>query len=258
MKTANLKRVYPILVIFALLFVFSCEKEELNQEAGLETIDAKSKIQRKKPRAKRVRVCHRGESFRVGRRVARFLMRRGAAVDWDGDGFFHIPNPCGEVDCDDRDPEVGICPGGGETSALLIGTWTSSEIEIVNSVGPQSLTDYLVAAEGFTPTEAEAFNDALIASLEPEVIGSLTLNADNTYASDFIGGSDTGTWELNADETVLTLFEGPDTIVVTINSISETSWDASLGDDFPVDVDEDPSTPDVVVTVLANLVLLKE
>ena len=86
------------------------------------------------------------------------------------------------------------------TEELLVGTWTSTDIEISAFVGEQTLVDYLVDVEGLSQEEAENQFDLLVSSLEPEVTGSLTLNADNTYESDFDGGSDTGTWSLSEDE----------------------------------------------------------
>ncbi len=159
---------------------------------------------------------------------------------------------------------VGACNDDDDSSGeeasvaeLIIGTWTSTDIEIRAFVGNQTLVEYLVDVEGLSQAEAEAQFDLFVAALGPEVTGSLTINADGTYESDFEGGSDTGTWSLNADETVLTLVEGADTIVITINSISSDTWDATLGDTFLVDVDNDPGTPDVSIMVEADVILVQ-
>ena len=117
--------------------------------------------------------------------------------------------------------------------------------------------NYLVDVVGLTPEEAEAKVEMFENSLVPEVTGSLTIYPDNTYESAFAGGADSGTWVLSADEMTLTLFEGPDTIVITINSISESLWYATLSEDYLIDLDDDPTTADVNVTVIANVVLTK-
>ena len=143
------------------------------------------------------------------------------------------------------------------TAELIIGTWTSTDIEIRAFVGTQTLVEYLVDVEGLSQAEAEAQFDLFVAALEPELTGSLTINSDGTYESDFEGGSDVGTWSLNDDETVLTLVEGADLIIITINNISSDTWDATLGDTFLVDVDDDPGTPDVSVMVEADVILVK-
>ena len=143
------------------------------------------------------------------------------------------------------------------TAELLVGTWTVTDIDIEAFVGSQTLVEYLVDVEGLSELEAQIAFDLFVDSLEPELTGSLTINADNTYESDFEGGSDTGTWTLSPDDTTLTLLEGTDTIVITINSISESTWDATIGDTFLLDLDDDPGTPDVEVTVVADVILTK-
>lgn len=146
---------------------------------------------------------------------------------------------------------------GAGTSELLIGTWTSSALDIEATVGSQTLVDYLVDEVGLTPAEAASQQDLFFDSLEPEVTGSLTFIADNTYTSSFGGGSDSGTWSLSGDGDTLTLFEGSDEIVVNILSISSTTFVASLGDSIFVDIDDDPGTADVEVNVVATITMTK-
>ena len=158
------------------------------------------------------------------------------------------------VSCDEDDDSSGE---ESSTEELLIGTWTTTSIDIEAFVGTQTLVEYLVDDLGLSMAEAEAQFALLVDSLEPDLTGSLTLNADNTYESDFEGGSDTGIWTLSSDEMTLTLFEGTDTIVITINTISSDTWDAKLSDTFLLDLDDDPGTPDVSVTLEADVILTK-
>ncbi len=160
----------------------------------------------------------------------------------------------GLTSCDEDDDSSG---DELSTEELLIGTWTVTSIDIQAFVGSQTLVEYLVDELGLSMEEAEAQFDLLVDSLEPDLTGSLTINADNTYESDFVGGSDTGTWTLSSDEMTLTLLEGSDTIVITINSITSDRWDATLSDTFPLDLDDDPGTPDVNVTLEADVILTK-
>ena len=160
----------------------------------------------------------------------------------------------GLTSCDEDDDSSG---DELSTEELLIGTWTVTSIDIQAFVGSQTLVEYLVNELGLSMEEAEAQFDLLVDSLEPDLTGSLTINADNTYESDFVGGSDMGTWSLSSDEMTLTLLEGSDTIVITINSISSDRWDATLSDTFQLDLDDDPGTPDVNVTLEANVILTK-
>lgn len=143
------------------------------------------------------------------------------------------------------------------TADKLVGTWTTSSINIDASVGDQSLTDYLVDEVGLSAEDAAAQYGLFVAALQSEVTGSITLNADNTYETDFGNGTDSGTWSLSTDEETLTLTDGSDATEVTVNSVSGSTWNASIGDVITMDLDDDPGTPDEEVTVVANLTLTK-
>lgn len=143
------------------------------------------------------------------------------------------------------------------TSELLIGTWSVTDFDLDIQIGSQSLLDYLIEVEGLTPEEAAAQNAIFEAFLASEVTGTLTLNSDNTYVSDFGDGPTTGTWSLSADEKTLTLVEGADTIVITIVSITKTTLKATISETSAEDLDDDPLTPDVIVSVDATLTLTK-
>ena len=258
MKNSRFYRLVWVVFFGLLLGIYSCQKDDQISETNLSALESDIDAH---GNSSKVDVCHNDHIINISRNAIPAHQRHGDAFDMDGDGYFDIDNTCGPVDCDDSDPAVFPDEDGNcvepTVSDLLVGTWTSTEITINAFVGTQTLVEYLVDVVGLTQAEAEAQNDLFVDSLVPELTGSLTLNADNTYESDFIGGSDTGTWSLSADETTLTLFEGPDTIVITINSISETTWSATLSDTFPQDLDGDPGTADVDVTVVADVILTK-
>lgn len=143
------------------------------------------------------------------------------------------------------------------TAELLIGTWSVTDFDFTIMIGSQSLIEYLVEVEGLSPSDAAAQNALFEAFLASEVTGTLTLKSDNTYESNFDGGSTSGTWSLSSDEKTLTLVEGTDTTVITINSISSTTLRATISEASPEDLDEDPATPDVVISVEITLTLTK-
>ncbi len=140
---------------------------------------------------------------------------------------------------------------------LLIGTWTTTEVNIVAKVDAQPVTEYLINIIGLSSVEANAVFDNIVSSLTPELTGSLTLKEDHTYQSGFAGNMDSGTWSLSADEKLLTLIEGSDTILISNNSITNNRWDATITEDFSMDLDNNAGTPDELVTVSANLILTK-
>jgi len=144
------------------------------------------------------------------------------------------------------------------TRELLIGTWNVTDFDLDVMIGSQTLIEYLVEIEGLSPSDAAAQNAIFEAFLESEVTGSITFKSDNTYVSDFgEDGSTTGTWSLSSDNKTLTLIEGTDTIVLTINSITATTLKATLSESSAEDLDDDPSTPDVIISIDALLTLTK-
>lgn len=156
----------------------------------------------------------------------------------------------GVAGCDKSDDELS-------TAELLVGTWTTSAINVDAKVGSKSLVDYLIDDVGLSPEEAAAKYALFEAGLESELTGSLTLHSDQTYESAFGSGSDSGTWSLSADEKTLTLYEGSDTIVITVNSVSGSTLNVTLGNDISQDLDDDMATPDETITAVADLTLTK-
>ncbi len=241
-----MKRILFTMLLF--LFIVGCDKEQDTTENTLTMVSSKGK-------SGKVDVCHKGKIINVNGNALRAHRKHGDAVDMDGDGLFDIDNVCNATDCDDTD--ATDCPDEPGTAELLIGTWTTLSLNIDTSVGDLSVIEYLIDVVGLTQTDAETQYGLIEAALAAEVTGSLTINADNTYASNFGGGSDSGTWNLSADGRILTLFEGPDLIIITINAITSDTLNATLGDDIFIDVDNDPTTPDVLVTAEVNLILNK-
>jgi len=143
------------------------------------------------------------------------------------------------------------------TRELLIGTWSVTDFDLIVRVGSQSLIEYLIGVEGLSPSEAADLNEAFEAFLASEVTGTLTFRSDNTYVSNFGEGSTSGTWSLSSDEKTLTLKEGTDIIVIIIDSISATTWRASISESGPEDLDDDPQTPDVLISIEFVLTLTK-
>ena len=236
-------------VLIILLLIIACDNEQTSTETNLTLTNAKS--------SGKIHVCHKGKIINISSNAVPAHQRHGDAVDLDGDGLFDIDNECSATDCDDSNTED--CNDEQSIAELLLGTWTTSENDIFTSVSGQSITDYLIDA-GFSPEDA-ADQQALIESaLEAEVTGgTLKFYEDNTYESFGSSGYDFGTWSLSADETTLTLFESnfPDMLIITINSISEDTWNTTIGDDLLFDLDNNPATPDVTVTAAANIILVK-
>jgi uncharacterized lipoprotein NlpE involved in copper resistance len=144
------------------------------------------------------------------------------------------------------------------TADLLIGTWITTDVDVTTSIGGQSVADYLVNVVGMSSSDAAVQESLLAAFLVSELTVTLTFNEDFTYESMFSGGMDSGTWSLSADERTLTLIEGGEEIIVTINSISTSRLNATLADGIAYDIDSNANTPDVTIDAEANLTMMKE
>lgn len=156
--------------------------------------------------------------------------------------------------CGNDDEGNGNNPPTAEE--MLVGTWTTSTIDITLTVDDKSLTDYLVEDLGWSESDADFYTQLFEAELESSVDGTLTLNADNTYDSDFDDSPDDGTWSLSADETTLTLDAGTiDEVDITIISITGTSLVVSIEDTQEEDLDDDAGTPDEEIMIVADITL---
>lgn len=102
-----------ILCLFGFLLLMACEKEsptpdQMNEETSLDI------------RGDKVSVCHATGSETNPYEIIEVSVNawinsfqgQGDAVDMDGDGYFHIDNPCSETDCDDDNADVN--PGATE------------------------------------------------------------------------------------------------------------------------------------------------
>lgn len=239
------------LLTILILFISGCEKQNNSTENDLTELSSKSKLGK-------VDVCHNGKIININANALPAHKRHGDAVDMDGDGLFDIDNNCSATDCDDNDADA--CDNEMSTAELLVGTWTPTDINIEASVGTQSVPDYLVNEIGLSPEDAAAQYELLQDEFEAQITEELIFNVDYTYSSYFNGAYDNGEWSLSEDEKTLTLLEGaiPDIIIITINSISETSWDATTGGDFLLDLDNNPATPKVLVSVEGNVIFIKD
>jgi hypothetical protein len=242
------------------LFALSCSKDE-NPESLTPALGSDIHLNGGNTK---VDICHNDHIINVSINAVDAHKGHGDAIDMDGDGYFDIDNSCSETDCDDTYPAINPgtlenCEDGGDGSVaeLLIGTWETSDIALSANVGGQTVIDYLVDVVGLSAADAAARNDIFIAEMEAELTVTLILNADHTYESVFAGGMDSGIWDLSPDETTLTLFEGGDTIVVSLAFVTETTLGGTLGDTILFDLDGVAGTPDEEVVVMATVIMTR-
>ena len=140
----------------------------------------------------------------------------------------------------------------------LVGTWTFTDNEIDTFVGTQSLTDFIIDLLDLTPLEAAAVVAIYENELSSALVGTITFNSDKTYSSTIGGDPDTGTWELSANGSTLTLDKGTsDEIVLTVNSLSSTNLNITYEQTLTEDLDDEPGTPETSVLARATIELTK-
>lgn len=89
-----------ILLFVSVLMLASCSNEGVVTELEVLANEAvtKSNLFAKGG----ISVCHKnGGEIAIGEEAVQTHIDHGDAVDRDGDGFYHIDNPCSETDCDD-------------------------------------------------------------------------------------------------------------------------------------------------------------
>ena len=91
-----------IILLFAgILILTSCSNEGVVAE---QEVLADEAVQNQDLSAKggiKVTVCHKGNIINVAQASLKAHINHGDAVDLDGDGFYHIDNPCSATDFDD-------------------------------------------------------------------------------------------------------------------------------------------------------------
>jgi hypothetical protein len=153
--------------------------------------------------------------------------------------------------CNNDDEE-----GGNES--LLIGVWTITDANIEADIGGLSIKDYFINVGGFSEVEADAFATLFESMLALNFVGTLQIKDNYTYITNFGGESDDGTWSLNSAGDKITLDAGTvDEMVITIISLTENTLVASTDMTELADIDENPLSPDVEISLTVELTFSK-
>jgi hypothetical protein len=141
----------------------------------------------------------------------------------------------------------------------MVGFWTVDEIDISSvSVGDQSIVDFFISVGGMSQEEANLAYTLLESTIKASISGTIEIRADQTYTS-ILGGEITdGTWAQSADGKTFTIYDDtPDEFVATINTRTDSMATITFVYDTYQDIDMDPQTPDVLLTVEGDITLVK-
>jgi hypothetical protein len=99
----------------------------------------------------------------------------------------------------------------------IIGTWTAGTTTFTAMVGDKTLNQYFIDIMGLTQEEADSYTALYSAIVTASFTGTITIKSNNTYTDNLGGSTDSGTWSLNSDQSVLTITsstDGPTTLEV--------------------------------------------
>jgi hypothetical protein len=154
--------------------------------------------------------------------------------------------------CDDDDDDVR------NAESLLIGVWSVSDTDFDASVDGQPLATYFVENGGLSAEDANIAVALFEALIKTSLSGTVEFKDDHTFVANFGGDPETGTWELSSDGKTLILDPGgPDEVIMTVNTLTESTLDIDFSQVTFEDLDDDPATPDVEITIDINMELTK-
>ena len=152
---------------------------------------------------------------------------------------------------DDENPDNPI-------SAELVGLWTISDSNVDVSILGMSIIDYLVNVGGLSEVEAQAFATLFETLLTTNFSGTIEFKANNTYITNIGGETDDGTWSLNSAGDKVTLDAGTaDEQVIDIISLTANTLIVGFDQTEFEDLDDDPMTPDVEISLSIELTLTR-
>ncbi len=158
------------------------------------------------------------------------------------------------ISCSEDD---GMPTGNTGASADILGTWSTGSFVVSElTINGGSIADFF-SGLGLEGELLDQIVAGLEAGFEEDLAGNVafTFNADGTYSATDAEGTESGTWELNSNETMMTFDEGEDSeFTMDVVSITPTKFVGSYTEtDSSEDLDEDGINDTIKVT--AQLIL---
>jgi hypothetical protein len=130
--------------------------------------------------------------------------------------------------------------GSNISTSKIVGTWYTDSSRINLSINDTNLVDYLVERLQLTNNEAQLEFDSIVSEIKPNMVGQVSFNKDYTYNTLFNSEGGSGLWEINSDETRVTLDPGTqDESELRILSLDEYTVTIQFDEFDPVDLDDD-------------------
>jgi hypothetical protein len=142
---------------------------------------------------------------------------------------------------------------------LIVGFWTVDDIEISSvSVGELAMVDFFSTVGGMTAEEAAIAYTLLESMIKASITGTIDIREDFTYTSVLGGETTVGTWSQSTDGKTFTIYDDTlDEFVATVNNLTKSMGNITFVYDTYQDIDMEPQTPDVLLTVIGEITLVK-
>jgi len=135
----------------------------------------------------------------------------------------------------------------------LIGTWTAGTSTFNATIGDKTLTQYFTDIMGLTTAEAQLYINFFNLTMQQSFTGTVQLNSDNTYTSTMGGNDDSGTWNLSADGTKLTIDSGTgDPMIFDIIELTSNKMQLQILEAINEDLNGDEIPELINTTILVN------
>ena len=154
--------------------------------------------------------------------------------------------------CNDDDDDVR------DAESRLIGVWTVTDSDFDASVDGQPVITYFMNEGGLSAEDATIAIALFETLIKTSLTGTVEFQDDHTFIANFGDDPEEGTWELSSDGANLILDPGgPDEIIMKVNTLTENMLDIDFTQITFEDLDDDPDTPDVEITLDINMELTK-
>jgi hypothetical protein len=159
---------------------------------------------------------------------------------------------CIFADCSNNDEEPN-------EEINIMGLWTVSEVEISEaSIGGQSIVDFFINIGGMSQEDATLAYSFLEASIIASMTGTIDIRDDYTYTSVFGNETVDGTWSESAGGKTFSIDDDTDDVfVATVITLTDNMANLSFDLDTYQDIDLNPLTPDVLLTLKGTMILTR-
>jgi hypothetical protein len=143
-------------------------------------------------------------------------------------------------------------------TAELVGVWEVTDADVVPEIGGLPIKNYFTDVLGMSGLEAEAFAAIYNTFLKDSFGGTIEFKDDNTYIFSIADEVDDGSWALSSEGNKIIIDGGTsDEQLISILELTSSTLKVSYDELTMEDIDNDPNTADVEVSMKIEMTLTK-